>query len=173
MHQFGAVAALAGVAVRQHRKGYQHKGLRHGLLQRTNGFQHAVLGAQGLKQKIPCAQQRKALCHSKIHLLRREIFGIRCGAKVGKHCRAGLPGGLCCQLPTCIRQLLPARHLGRRHPGQTEGVGLDGIGPGGKIRPVHRQNALGVGQVCLLALLPRLCFIIGAHTAIKQQRPLG
>ena len=44
---------------------------------------------------------------------------------------------------------------------------------GGKIRPVHRQNALGVGQVCLLALLPRLCFIIGTHTAIEQQRPLG
>ena len=172
-HKFGAVTALAGVAVRQHRKGYQYKGLRHGLLQRTNRFQHTVLGAQGLKQKIPCTQQRKALCHSKIHLLRREIFGIRCGAKVGKHCRAGLPGGLCCQLPACICQLLPAELLRRRQTRQAEGIGLDGVRSGGKIRPVHRQNALGVGQVCLLALLPRLCFIIGTHTAIEQQRPLG
>ena len=172
-HQLGTVAALPGVAVRQHRKGYQYKGLRHSLLQRTNRFQHTVLGAQGLEQKIPCTQQRKALCHSKIHLLRREIFGIRCGAKVGKHCRAGLPGGLCCQLPACIRQLLPARLLCRRQTRQAEGIGLDGVRSGGKIRPVHCQNALGVGQVCLLAFLPRFCFIIGTHAAIEQQRPLG
>ena len=172
-HKFGAVTALAGVAVRQHRKGYQYKGLRHGLLQRTNRFQHTVLGAQGLEQKIPCSQQGKALCHSKIHLLRREIFGVRRRAKVGKHCRAGLPGGLCCQLPACIRQLLPARLLCRYQTRQAEGIGLDGVRSGGKIRPVHRQNALGVSQVCLLALLPRLCFIIGTHTAIEQQRPLG
>ena len=172
-HQIGTVTTLAGVAVRQHRKGYQHKSLRHGPLQRTNRFQHAVLGAQGLEQKIPCTQQRKALCHGKIHLLCRVVLGIRCGAKVGKHCRAGLPGGLCCQLPACIRQLLPARLLCRRQTRQAEGIGLDGVRSGGKIRPVHRQNALGVGQVCLLALLPRFCFIIGTHTAIEQQRPLG
>ena len=48
-HKFCAVTTLAGVAVRQHCKGHQHKGLRHGLLQRTNRFQHAVLGAQGLE----------------------------------------------------------------------------------------------------------------------------
>ena len=172
-HQFCAVAALAGVAVRQHRKGYQYKGLRHGLLQRMNRFQHTVLGAQSLEQEIPCSQQRKALCHSKIHLLRREVFGIRCGAKVGKHRRAGLPCSLCCQLPARIRQLLPARLLRRRQTRQAEGIGLDGVRSGGKIRPVHRQNAIRVGQVCLLALLPRLCFIIGTHAAIEQQRTLG
>ena len=62
--------------------------------------------------------------------------------------------------------------LRRRQTRQAEGIGLDGVRSGGKIRPVHRQNALGVGQVCLLAFLPRLCFIIGTHAAIEQQRPL-
>ena len=172
-HQIGTVTTLAGVAVRQHRKGYQYKSLRHGLLQRTNRFQHAVLGAQGLEQKIPCAQQCKALCHGKIHLLCRVALGIRCGAKVGKHCRAGLPCGLCCQLPARVCQLLPAGLLRSRQTRQAESVGLDGVRSGSKIRPVHRQNALGVGQVCLFALLPRFCFIIGTHAAIEQQRTPG
>ena len=172
-HKLGAVAALAGVAVRQHRKGYQHKGLRHGLLQRMNRFQHTFLGAQGLEQEIPRAQQCKALCYGKIYLLRREVLGVRRGAKVGKHCRAGLSCSLCCQLPARIRQLLPARLLRRRQTRQAEGIGLDGVRSGGKIRPVHRQNAIRVGQVCLFTLLPRLCFIIGTHAAIEQQRTLG
>ena len=172
-HQLSTIAALAGVAVRQHRKGYQHKGLRHSLLQRTNRFQHTVLGAQGLKQKIPCTQQCKALCYGKIHLLCRVVLGIRCGAKVCKHCCAGFACGLCCQLPARIRQLLPAGLLCRRQTRQAEGVGLDGVRSGSKIRPVHRQNALRVGQVCLPTLLPRFCFIIGTHAAIEQQRPLS
>ena len=80
--------------------------------------------------------------------------------------RRSLPG----QLPARLSQCLPCRVVGCRHPGQSKGVGLDGIRPGVKICPVHRQNALRVGPVCLLALLSGRCIIIGAHAAVEQQR---
>ena len=59
-----------------------------------------VVDAVGLNcvSKILCAQQRKPLCHGKIYLPRRGILGVRGGAKVRKHCGAGLPGGAGCQL---------------------------------------------------------------------------
>ena len=37
---------------------------------------------------------------------------------------------------------------------------------------MHNQNSFRVQQICLLTLLPGLCFIIGAHAAVEQQRAL-
>ena len=170
-HQLGAVAALAGVSVRQHRKGHQHKGVRHDFFDMLCRLGHAALGAQSFKEKVLCAQCCKAVGKGGVQLRRRQSFGVRCRAKVCKHGRTRLRSGLLRQLPALIGQHLPHGVARCGHPGQAEGIGLDGIGPGGQIFPVHGQNALRVGQVGLLALLTGLRFIISAHAAVEQQGP--
>ena len=171
-HQLGAVPSLTGVTVRQHRKGHQHKGVRHCFFDLLRRFGHTGVAAQRLKQKVLCPQCGKPLGKGRIDLCRRERFRIRGRAKIGKHGSAGLCSGLCGQPPSLVCQGLPQRISRRRHPRQTKGVGLDGIGTCFQIRTMHGQNSFRVQQVRLLTLLPGLCFIIGAHAAIEQQRAL-
>ena len=171
-HKLCAVTALAGVAVRQHCKGHQHKGIRHGLLDFFCRFGHTGIAAQRLKQKVLCTQCGKPLGKGRIDLCRRECLGVRGRAKIGKHGSAGLCSGLCSQFPAFVRHGLPHGVLRCCHARQAEGVGLDSIGTRFQIRAVHGQNAVRVQQVCLLTFLPGLCLIICTHAAIEQQRAL-
>ena len=93
-HKLCAVTALAGVAVRQHCKGHQHKGIRHGLLDFFCRFGHTGIAAQRLKQKVLCTQCGKPLGKGRIDLCRRECLGVRGRSKIGKHGSAGLCSGL-------------------------------------------------------------------------------
>ena len=169
-HQRPAVLTLAGVAVRQHRKGHLHKGIRHRLTQSTHGVQNTDVAAQGLEQVVLCPQGGKPPHHRRVHLGRRQALGVRGGAKVGKH--GGVRPGrcLCRQLPACVGQCLPLRVLSRRHAGQAEGIRLDGIGSRRQIGAVDRPDALRVQPVCLLTFPAGGSFIIGAHAAVEQQR---
>ena len=196
--QIFAVHALPGVAIRQHRKGDQHKGIRHLRLDGLHSLQHTGVRAQGLKQEVLCpllhktaghcrvdasrrgslgirsrAQVRKngrSRHHRRVHLGRRQALGVRGGAKVGKH--GGVRPGrcLCRQLPACTGQRLPVRLLCRRHPGQAKRIGLDGLRAGCQVLPVDFPHARRVQQVALLTLRTGLGFIIGTHAAIKQKR---
>ena len=171
-HKLCAVTALAGVAVRQHCKGHQHKGIRHCFFDLPRSFGHTGIAAQRLKQKVLCTQCGKPLGKGRIDLCRRECLGVRGRAKIGKHGSAGLCSGLCSQFPAFVRHGLPHGVLRCCHARQAEGVGLDSIGTRFQIRAVHGQNAVRVQQVCLLTFLPGLCLIICTHAAIEQQRAL-
>ena len=172
-HQILAVEALAGVAVRQHRKRDEHKGVRHIGLEGFDGFQNACVGAQRLKQEVFCPLRSKALCHGGIDRPCRDGLGIGCRAQVRKDGRAHVCRGFCRQLPARSGQRFPAGLLCRCHPGQAKGVGLEGVGPGGQVRPVDRLHPRRVGEVGLLALGTGGGFIIGAHAAVKQQQLPG
>ena len=161
---------LPGVAVGQHRKGHQHKGVRHRRLDILCGFHHTGVGAEGLQQVVLSPLRCKPLSHSGVQLRRRQHLGVRGRTQVRKHRRTGLCRRLYRQLPACIHQLFPAGGACRRHPGHPKGVGLDGVCPRCQIGTVHRQYSRRVGEVCVLAFLSRRCFIICTHAAIKEQR---
>ena len=172
-HEILAVKALAGVAIRQHRKRDEDKGVRHLGLEGLDRVQNACVRAQRLKQEVLRPLRRKALRDGGVYLSCRGGLGVRRRAKVGEDSRARFRRRFCCQLPARCGQRFPAGLLCRRHPGQAEGVGLDGVGTGDKVCPVDSLHPHRVSKVGLLALGARRGFIIGTHAAVKYQRLLG
>ena len=168
-----AIQTFAGVAVRQHRKRDEHKGVRLRGLECAHSLQNARIRTQRLKQEVLCSQLPELLGHRRVDLRRRERFGLRSRAKVCKHEGSGRCRCRLSQLPARFGQRFPARRMRRRHPGQAEGIGLDGIRPGFQIFPVDCLHPGRVSLVRPLALNARCRFIIGTHTAIEQQRPAG
>ena len=165
--------ALAGVAVRQHREGHHDKGVRHGHTQCLYRLHNAHIGAERLEQKVLCPQCGELLRHKAVGAAGRGSFGVRGRAKVSEDGGVLLRSGITGQLPARLGQLFPARHLGRRHPGQTEGVGLDGLCACGQIFRMDLLHALGVGEVGHFAVRARCRFIIGTHAAVEQKRLVG
>ena len=168
--QVFAVHALPGVAIRQHRKGDQHKGIRHLRLDGLHGLQHTGIRAQGLKQEVLCPLLHKTAGHCRVDASRRGSLGIRSRAQVRKNGRSRLHSGFRRQLPACTGQRLPVRLPCRRHPGQAKRIGLDGLRAGCQVLPVDFPHTRRVQQVALLTLRTGLGFIIGTHAAIKQKR---
>ena len=157
--------ALPGVAVGQRRKGYQHKGVRPPALDIGRSFSQAGVAAEGLKQEIFRTQLQKHFRYRLVALGSGVGFGVGGGPHVRE--QGALSPCLCqslgSQLPAGPGQLLPAGNMGCRHPGQAEGIGLEGLSPCRQVFPVHRQDARRVLQVGLFALQPRPGLVIGAH----------
>ena len=134
---------------------------------------NAHIGAERLEQKVLCTQCGELLRHKAVGATGRGSFGVRGRAEVSEDGGVLLSGSVTGQLPARLGQLFPARRLGRRHPGQTEGVGLDGLCACGQIFRMDLLHALGVGEVGHFAVRARCRFIIGTHAAVEQKRLVG
>ena len=173
MQQVAEQQPLAGVAVRQHRERHHDEGVRHSYPEGFYGIHHAHIRAERLKKKILCPQRRELLCCKAVGTAGRGGLRVQSRAEVRKDGGVLLGGGVAGQLPARLRQLFPARHLGRCHPGQAEGIGLDSLCARRQILGVDPLHPFGVGKVRQLAFYARRGLIIGTHAAVEQQRLMG